>query len=180
MIGRSLLSLLVVATVALQSCVATVVEDGNYFISISNRGLHVDSDIAHVSNLEPQQAWRVENQGSDYVVIRSTTKSGHFLAPDDRKSRDSWIVESSEKFVWRLFREDDGAVYIEQPIGSSGNDPLIIGAVASTDAAYVWTQSFEDGNRNQKWTFTPASGSKRDTQHRCGPWRLESDSLYIQ
>ncbi|KAG0206250.1 hypothetical protein B0O80DRAFT_469698 [Mortierella sp. GBAus27b] len=179
MIGRSLLSLLVVATVALQSCVATAVEDGNYIISNSNRGLLVDSEIAHVSNLEPEQAWRVENQGSDHVLIQST-KSGLFLAPDDRKSRDSWIVESSEEFVWRLFREEDGAVYIEQPIGSSGNEPLIIGAVASTDAAYIWTQSFEDGDKNQKWTFAPVPSSKRDTQHRCGPWRLESDSLYIQ
>ena len=132
MIGRSLFSLLVVAAAALQSCVATAIEDGNYVISSSERVLVTDSGdqgyVAYVSYYEDQQVWRVKNQVSDYVVIQST-KSDLFLPPDDAADDYSPTILSSEKFIWRLFKETDGTVYIEQPRRSSGDSPLVLGTI---------------------------------------------------
>ncbi|KAI8346142.1 hypothetical protein B0O80DRAFT_247725, partial [Mortierella sp. GBAus27b] len=171
MVGRSLLSLLVAATVAIQSCAAAAVEDGNYVISNQNGRLQVgqakEGSPAFVSD-EGFEVWRVENRYDDDVLIRNLN-TGLLLSSQQLGVPDSKVIVTSKKSIWHLRREDDQSIVIEEP----HNTGLIAG---EQDGEVVTVPSFV----GQTWRFYPVLDFKHETQHRCGPWRLESDSLYLQ
>ncbi|KAI8346129.1 hypothetical protein B0O80DRAFT_247440 [Mortierella sp. GBAus27b] len=189
MIGRSLVSLLVLATVGLlQSCTAAVVEDGYHYIFLqSDRKLFAvgpAADSRVVVAEGSMQVWHVENRGDDKVVIKSA-HSGLYLNLVDPTEDDVWVptMASSTEFLWRLGRHGDGTIYIQHPdLPSNGLPPVVIGAPRSLEEDVV-TMDMDETDVSQKWTFQlirVPSNSRPESEHGCGPWRLPSDSLYIQ
>jgi hypothetical protein len=172
MTARSLISLLVAAAVALQSCAAAVVEDGYYLISNSDRGLfplQASEGYPVIAVPNSHELWQVENKGGDNVLIRDV-RSRLLLSSQQLAAPGSKVIVTSKESIWHLRQEQGGAVVIEEPHGT--------GLVVTAEGNQVKTQPYYDEG-NQGWRFEPRS-FKHETQHRCGPWRLESDSLYVQ
>ncbi|KAI8346122.1 hypothetical protein B0O80DRAFT_247385 [Mortierella sp. GBAus27b] len=162
MIGRSLVSLLVVAAVAVQSCVAYIVEDGVYTISSTNGRNLATFDIyelAHAAAAVPsegiQQKWRVENRGGDRVVIQSTRTKYFLYLPG--LDYETWVGVYTSETVWQLFNEGDG-VSIRSIYPSAGDNlPLVAAPTRPNPFTTLETYKLDGAlDKDYKWTFTQA------------------------
>jgi hypothetical protein len=186
MVARSLLSLLAVAAVAMQTCVASAVENGIYRISSDEYNLLTSHDkpdsaafLIYPDNTPgTSQEWKVENvDNEDSVVIRNA-KTGLYLAsrnPEVIQDHGETIV-STDAFIWSVFRDsDNGKVIVEQP-----NEDLGVPMVLGVSPKLIWpprveTQWWNSDNQDLRWVFERRDKGYKQENHRCGPWRIPRD-----
>lgn len=189
MIGRSLLSILAMVAVTIQSCFA--IPDGFYTISLDPHSLITvqEARFGIPARLEALQApntlqrWHVTNDVAHGTIVIVHAATGLFLAPSDpREKRDrDVILLSQRRFDWRLI-PNNGRHYIERADTAPGERALVFGR--SPNHGHfpgVETQVLKPYDPTQEWTFNPvAFFYHEESRERCGPWRLERESFYLQ
>ncbi|CAO3572861.1 unnamed protein product [Mortierella alpina] len=182
MFARSLLSLLAVATVALQTC--TALSDGLYRISLSDKliltvwgpGDH-DEFVRLFPNTET--TWKVQtDEHATFTIVHS--KTGRYLAPKDpaeRKDGDQ-VVVSDKKFLWNLnYAGKEDRMVIER---ADGENLVLTGSVGTVSPRFVEVSRAHDDYRRQAWTFERVGGFREKTEAHCGPWRFPRESIHYQ
>ncbi|KAF9936027.1 hypothetical protein BGZ65_002788 [Modicella reniformis] len=157
MVGRSLLSLLAVATVAMQ-CVAAI-EDGVYRISTDGGQFLTVQDIFSNTPLmlqelfkdSPTQKWRVKNVKNTAVSIQNI-RTNFYVAPKNTKAQGD-VIQSEEEFHWQLQPKDGKFVIAHTSDTSKAGSLVISRSPEHITPAHVNTQ--QDGKVNQEWNFSP-------------------------
>lgn len=157
MISRSLLSLLVVATATLHSCLATVVEDGIYTITLNGRSLFAGDSYNDPAIVTPddRQKWVVRSRGSEGSAIRKLQDVLFLSVPVPQVDQQVVVTHYTQSpNAWRFSREDDGTVVISVP-NPDGDSQLVVGAALSEPSvSELWIQPLKQGDENQRWNFT--------------------------
>ncbi|KAF9986763.1 hypothetical protein BGZ65_006307 [Modicella reniformis] len=185
MLGHFLLSLLVIAAVAVQLCAANMVPNGVYILNFGGD----EEGFLGVEKQEPgtevlitddyrsrYQQWEIKGHGRDTVTIRSRG-SNFYLAPKNPSEEfdDDPVTLSDQKFEWHLFVRSN-AVLIAR------SDSPFLFLSRSTRIMYpshAAVRSLRPGN--PLWEFRRVHGFQQETRMQCGsPWRIPRDSLYIQ
>ncbi|KAK3821363.1 MAG: hypothetical protein J3Q66DRAFT_150883 [Benniella sp.] len=194
MLGRSLLSFVALASVAVLSCVSAVVDDGIYSISNAKRGgiltatLEKGSPVVLQRQLTPPslQQWRVENRGYKGYVITHLGLTPQdpelYLSPKNPKDvlNPNQLVVSPEPFHWDLYKNTEGKVVIfvktYVPV-----TPLVVGTLPNDiSPPQVVVQKIRSGDPLQEWNFELRIKVQEETQSRYSPWRMQSGSLCMQ
>ncbi|CAO3572862.1 unnamed protein product [Mortierella alpina] len=183
MFARSLLSLLAVATVALQTCAA--ISDGLYRISLSDDfrlAVWGPGNRDEPVKLLPDDdhTWKVQNH-EDRTVTILHSKTGRYLAPKDpakRKDGDQAIA-SDKKFLWRLKPAGEDREVIERADGDS--DSLVLSQpIQRVSRRLVEVSQAVDGYQGQGWKFERVGDFREKTEAHCGPWRFPRESIHYQ
>ncbi|KAI8346145.1 hypothetical protein B0O80DRAFT_431092 [Mortierella sp. GBAus27b] len=139
MFRRPLPSFLLLAVFALHLSIAiTPLDDGNYAISLTPERLLVAKPLlaspARVvdTSVLPSRLpgkWRVENHndGCTEGIIIQHPESGLFLSPSD-PTRESKVIMTEEKTIWRLLQVDYNTFCILSPSLSSDDNLLALSA----------------------------------------------------
>ncbi|KAF9366014.1 hypothetical protein BGX34_006899 [Mortierella sp. NVP85] len=179
MVGRSLLSLLAIAAVAIQSCVAVYLPDGLYRIELPGYGpLSADAvDSGTLLNVFYQgeiQEWDVRNADRDLIEIIVYSSIGPRYVAPARQGID--VVLSDKPFQWHLVEVEDGYI-LERPDFDEEDRVLSLSPyrIYPPRAANIRRGSL---GLPQVWLFKHIDNFYRNTN--CGPRRLSRDSLYIQ
>ncbi|KAK3821379.1 MAG: hypothetical protein J3Q66DRAFT_333183 [Benniella sp.] len=184
MIGRTLLSFLVVATIALHSCLAFGIPTGIYRISLSkNEVLSVQDTRVGIpavlmhprSTSDPfLQEWLIESRADGTAVIRNC-HSRHYLSPRNPKQQQNhdMVIQNQEEFTWRLIRRE-GRVLIERPSLYPGAPSVVGLAPLFIQPPQVDVQEWKHGDRYQEWNFEPMVESRRRTSWFGRQWRRTS------
>ncbi|KAF9956325.1 hypothetical protein BGZ65_002810 [Modicella reniformis] len=180
MVGRSLLSLLAVAAVAIQSCVAGVIENGIYRISLENHYQLLTAsnpypeaplELLPARNDRGSQLWWVENHENQRIVLQNIGSS-LYAAPRNTKQQvpfDS-VVLSVEEFQWHSIPSADGnGIVLIRPSVTPVANPL----VASMSPLRIYPpqvdiQELRFYDKSQEWTFDPLKRFKKVTKNHCG------------
>ena len=180
MFGRSLLSVLTVAAVAIQACVASVVPPGEYLIKLG--GLTLGTNNPHVGGglqLDPYNSLRFKDwivlptRNSEYVIRLKVGDEDFWLAPLSKL--DHAPVELREQpFIWRLEDLQNRGVIVRR----ADDDSLVLAkSPLSIGFSQVETTHYKGGDVRQIWSFLPVDN---DFGSSCGPKRLQRDSFYHQ
>ncbi|CAO3572863.1 unnamed protein product [Mortierella alpina] len=180
MFARSLLSLLAVATVALQTCAA--ISDGLYRISLPNEltlAVLGTGRILPVRLLpEHDDTWEVQNhEGETVTIVHSRT--GHYLAPSfpaERERRDQAVV-SDKEFFWRLKSAGQDREVIQR---ADGESLVLSRSDRGGFPPFVDVSRAHDGYVDQAWTFESSDDFRQKTEAHCGPWRFPRESIHFQ
>ncbi|KAK3810841.1 MAG: hypothetical protein J3Q66DRAFT_350338 [Benniella sp.] len=177
MVGRSLFSLLAVAAVAIQSCVAALIPDGEYRIVIFGQGgLSAPSSYpgSPVWLSESEQTWIVQNLYNDVISIRLGFYGSPVFAAPLQKANHAPVQLNSDLTLWRVSRGEAG--FILEPLTSPTGERLVLGiAPSDIEPRVVEIQKYEPGRKDQSWTFFRASNFKQETGNGCGPRRFPKD-----
>ena len=188
MIGYFLFSLLAIVSLALESCSAGVVPDGDYTlllrdIPLSAMDNRLGAPAVLLRDPEHHHHWRIENRDDDTVVISLRSPEGRrlFAAPLE-KANHAFVLLNEEEFPWRLTSQGRGLLIERGDNNYGGDSRLVLG-----QSPYrIWpphadTQLWRPHDELQLWRAIPAGdGLKKEAKNHCGPRRLSRDSFYLQ
>jgi hypothetical protein len=186
MLGRSLLSLLAVAAVVVQSSAAAVFGgiymiswEGKFFLTAYGKSIGSLAVLQYLGEAPPgYQEWEVkENFDTDTVEIRNVG-TGLYLSPSNPEAPNhrELVVQSNEPFVWRRLPGETGSTYFLQDSTSSF---VISQSRLQIFPTRLDLQEFVPTKKEQQFTFGPVNSIDRETRtHRtCGPWRMSRESF---
>ncbi|KAG0217514.1 hypothetical protein B0O80DRAFT_466727 [Mortierella sp. GBAus27b] len=195
MVGRSLLSVLAGAAVAIQACVASALSPGKHSITVGRLSLNAIDAVAgspltlDPSNL-PGTTWFVEevnyvhNYNYQIVVIRLDYPGKDLWVAPLAKVNHAVVELQSVPFNWRLDRLRDGRFTIS-PAFQGHSETLVL--AESRDDVFppkVEITDKENGDPLQIWAITPVKEDEEDEEEefvpRCGPRRIQRGSFYHQ
>ncbi|KAG0246920.1 hypothetical protein B0O80DRAFT_466772 [Mortierella sp. GBAus27b] len=186
MVGRSLLSFLAIAAVAIAQ---VVLPPGKYEISqrVDLRRIPLDVKEARIGaqlvldrNLPEYRGWHLEPNYDLSVAIRLDYEGSRplYAAPIE-KAEGAPVKLQKEPFYWNFYEGDGGYILVRaDTVGS--NEPLALGRALHSKAPYVVDNQAYDGNPKQVWTFTEVKEFEQESRSHCGPKRIQRGSFYLQ
>ncbi|KAI8352382.1 hypothetical protein B0O80DRAFT_488204 [Mortierella sp. GBAus27b] len=181
MFGRSLLSALAVAAVAIQACAASVLPPGKYEIKLG--GLTLGTDNPHPGRglqLDPYDRLRFK----DWIILPNRNWE-YFVRLDVQGGEDLWLaplakadhapVELREQpIAWRL----DQLYEDKFTVRRADDESLVLAkSLISIGLSQVETTHFRPGDDRQIWSFKPTD---EEFGSSCGPKRPQRGSFYHQ
>lgn len=182
MIGRSLLSLVSLALVAMQAAVVSAISDGNYTIRLSDTqflsslGTFVGAPAVLLPrrNQPGLQEWFIQNLDDEGHVWIRNARSQHFLAPNPKEYEHSLVTLSSHEFVWRLHSFDYPKHYIVRP-GPAGTQWLVLGPSTRPLVPTRLETQLIGSTDQEEWLFSPVKEEEEEPRQQCGPWRMQKE-----
>ncbi|KAG0217513.1 hypothetical protein B0O80DRAFT_222500 [Mortierella sp. GBAus27b] len=177
MVGRSLLSVLAVAAVAIQACVASVAPDGKYNFKLG--GFTLGTNDPHIGAqliLDPHSPSYgdliVKPIGDDEVVIRLDYNDQQLWVAPLVKANHAPVELRPDPFVWRVQKHNGKYVF------RRADDNQLVLAQSPTSPFLADISIFIENDVNQIWDLIPANSQEFGSN--CGPRRIQRGSFYYQ
>jgi hypothetical protein len=186
MVGRSLLSFLATAAVAIGSCAAQlqpgkyqIIIGGNYGPSLISHGNTAGGKLTVLPG-PGAQVWDVKPATVPFIPEYSISYSGKDLyAAPLEKTQFSPVALSDTKFIWRIIGDNEQGYTVVRADDKADGLALSVGQ-SPAFLPVVDTENLRDGgDTSQRWYFRRV-GDFSEPQSHCGPKRIQRGSFYHQ